>query len=167
MALEQTAFWKQQSYEKDASLRSRDQLLGQNYSALIGEQSTANDSQSALAKLSDKILDIGRPLKLNVVTQPLMEPPGDGPIEVRYFIVLTNKTVNPAFMNVSCDQDITAGEGAVVGTTQTLMGIGPVVGKRRFNLSITSPPWGPLSPVLLDVHYSGTEPNCGVEGVAQ
>jgi hypothetical protein len=160
-------FWKNQAYEKDTSLRSRDQLLAQNYTALIGQQSSANDSQSALAKLSDKILDIGKPQALRVVIQALMEPIGDGPVKVRYFIVLTNKTVTPAIVNVSCDQDITAGEGAVVGTTVMSAGMGPVIGNRRFNFSIASPAWSPQSPILVDVHYTGAQPNCGIEGVAQ
>jgi hypothetical protein len=166
-AVSERDFWRQQAYRKDDALRSRDQLLAQNYTALIGEQGTANKAQDSLAQLSGKILDIDKPAPLRVITQSLAEPSGDGSIKVRYFIVLTNKTVNPAIMNVVCDQDISAGEGAVVGAKQEMMGIGPVVAKRRFNLSITSPPWSPLSPILLDVHYSGPEPNCGIEGVAE
>jgi hypothetical protein len=161
------AFWKDQSYAKDEELRVRDDLLEKNYTALIGEQKTANESQSSLARLSGKILDIGKPVSLSVVTQALMEPPGDGPIKVRYFISLTNKPVNPAIMSVSCDQDIVAGEGAVVGAEQEMMGIGPIISKRRFTVSVGSPPWTPVSPILIDVHYTGARPDCGVEGVAQ
>ena len=167
VAVSESNFWKQQSFQKDDALRSRDQLLAQNYAALIGEQGTANKAQDSLTRLSGKILEMGKPEPLRVVTQALMEPGGDGPVKVRYFIVLTNKTVNPAIMNVECDQDITAGEGAVVGATQMMAGIGPVVSGRRFSLSITSPPWSPLSPILLDVHYKGVQPNCGIQGVAQ
>jgi hypothetical protein len=156
-------FWKQQSYQKDDAIHTRDQLLSKNYAALIGEQTTANNTQSSFSRLSEKILEVGKPQPLRVITQALMEPAGDGPLKVQYFIVLINKSVNPAIMEISCDQDITSGGGAVVGARQALMGTGPVIAKRRFDLSLTSPPWTPLSPVLLDVHYTGSQPSCGVE----
>jgi hypothetical protein len=50
-------FWKDQSYAKDAALHSRDELLAKNYSALIGEQTTANQTQQSIAQLSKKIID--------------------------------------------------------------------------------------------------------------
>jgi hypothetical protein len=57
-AIEEKNFWKEQSYEKDAELRTRDSLLAQNYTSLIGEQATANKSQGSLAQLSSKIADL-------------------------------------------------------------------------------------------------------------
>jgi len=51
-------FWKDQSYAKDEALRSRDQLLAQNYAALIGQQTTSNKSQQSLAQLSNKIVEL-------------------------------------------------------------------------------------------------------------
>ena len=43
----ETAFWKGQSYDKDASLRSRNQLLTQNFGVL-------GQTQSSLAELSNR-----------------------------------------------------------------------------------------------------------------
>jgi hypothetical protein len=57
-AIDEREFWKAQSYLKDEALRSRDQLLAQNYGALIGQQSTSNLSQASLSKLSTKIAEM-------------------------------------------------------------------------------------------------------------
>lgn len=51
-------FWKAQSYDKDSALRQRDSLLASNYTALIGEQATANKSQGSLADLSKKVAEL-------------------------------------------------------------------------------------------------------------
>lgn len=53
-------FWKNQSYEKDVSLRQVNSLLAQNYGALIGEQTTANQTQQSIASLSSKILAVNQ-----------------------------------------------------------------------------------------------------------
>jgi len=52
-------FWKDQSYQKDASLRARDELLGRNYSVLA-------DTQSSLATLSNRLLDVAKPAPLKI-----------------------------------------------------------------------------------------------------
>jgi hypothetical protein len=53
-------FWKAQNYDKDSALRQNQNLLSQNYGALIGEQTTANKSQQSLADLSGKILALNQ-----------------------------------------------------------------------------------------------------------
>ena len=60
----EAGFWKQQSYEKDASLRSRDELLSKNFSVL-------SDTQTSLATLSNHMLDITKPEPWKVITMPL------------------------------------------------------------------------------------------------
>jgi hypothetical protein len=57
-AVSERNFWKDQSYRKDDALRSRDELLAQNYGALIGQQTTSNKSQQSLAQLSNKIVEL-------------------------------------------------------------------------------------------------------------
>lgn len=55
-------FWKDQSYSKDASLRTRDELLVKNYGVLA-------DTQSSMATLSNRLLDVAKPepLKIDVM----------------------------------------------------------------------------------------------------
>ncbi len=52
-------FWKNQSYEKDASLRTRDDLLTKNYGVLA-------ETQSSLATLSNRMLDVAKPAPLKI-----------------------------------------------------------------------------------------------------
>ena len=52
-------FWKEQSYAKDSSLRSLNELLGKNYGVL-------SDTQSSLAKLSNRLLDVAGPAPLKI-----------------------------------------------------------------------------------------------------
>jgi hypothetical protein len=82
-------FWKAQSYQNEASLHSRDQLLSQNYTALIGEQSTANGAQSSLAQLSKKILDIGA-VQWSVTTLPVDAPAPLRGEKVAVYVSLSN-----------------------------------------------------------------------------
>jgi len=51
-------FWKDQAYAKDAALNRTQELFAQNYTALVGEQTTANKAQQSLTQLSNKIVEL-------------------------------------------------------------------------------------------------------------
>jgi hypothetical protein len=148
-------FWKDQSYQKDVSLRSRDQLLAQNYAALIGQQDTANKAQDSLTKLSGKILDIGRPSNLKWDSLALESPEQvsiNPPILRSRWLLLTNKSVSPAEFTFGCSLPIDSSEIKVAGS------VGEVrvtrLDKDEWGAKVMSPAWSPDSPILVITNFS-------------
>jgi hypothetical protein len=107
-------FWKEQSYAKDAMLQSRDQLLAQNYTALIGEQTTANKSQTSLAQLSGKILNLDKPVKQKfTIGKNGWEPPTKQWSHIGQYIVMSNLPIR-ANISVKCDIPFTIIDASIV-----------------------------------------------------
>ena len=159
-AVMEANFWKEQSYGKDASLHSRDQLLEQNYTALIGEQATAGKAQNSLTKLSEKILEVSKPEKLKIFDHYL------GTVDAQYnpgihttyhgtFLVLTNQTVTPVRLLVTCGRDLEQAVGKVLGTGAEMVGGwgGRVTSSAKsYGVGILSPAWTPANPMVVTVY---------------
>jgi hypothetical protein len=156
LAVQGENFWKDQSYQKDASLRSRDQLLAQNYTALIGEQGTASKAQESLTELSGKILEIGKPLNLKWDSLALESPEKVSitpkPILRSRWLLLTNKPVNPAEFTFGCSMPIDSAEVKVVGSAGEVRVTR--LDKDEWGAKVTSPAWSPDSPVLVITNFS-------------
>jgi hypothetical protein len=147
-------FWQAQSYEKDNALRSRDQLLAQNYTALIGEQGTANKTQQSLAELSGKILEIGKPVAQKTTVLFLDSDDKQTPRIIRW-ILITNEPITPVNMDVQCNRLVDAAVLEAIGTAGQ-MGAGPVkLAPNLMRFSISSPAWIPNGPLLAIVKYEG------------
>lgn len=161
LAISEREFWKEQAYEKDGSLRSRDQLLAQNYSALIGEQGAANSAQSSLAQLSGKILDITKPEPLTIRTVTFaMENGGAGVTSTRSvyateIIGLTNKPVQPIDVVFHCSQDFTPvsvpsiAESFNDQQTITVGNVSQMIDSKSLRFQSSAPAWTPERPVGL------------------
>jgi hypothetical protein len=164
LAYQERDFWKDQSYQKDAALRSRDQLLAQNYTALIGEQGSANQTQISLTKLSDKILDIGKPEKQQTTFLlhgvNFAENKGKHYLEA---ILLTNKSISPVRVLVTCENGLASAQAHVQTQGGAMNAIHTArVDEKTFDLEISSPPWSPVTPLLIDLFYDADTPGrCG------
>jgi hypothetical protein len=144
----ESGFWREQSYAKDESLRSRDQLLSQNYTALIGEQSTANRTQDSLTQLSGKILDIGKPVPWKWQALVLGLSSGTSPMRDQ-FLLITNKAMIPVDVIFSCSQQITNAESRIVANPSMEQTVR--LDDTHWESKITSPAWTPESPIEIDI----------------
>jgi hypothetical protein len=145
-------FWKQQSYSKDDSLRKKDDLLGKNYGVLA-------ETQSSLATLSNRILDLAKErLKITDHYLGMMPSQSNTNIQAKYhgtFLVLTNKTITPIRLLVTCEGEIVQAGGMVLGTGAMMGGgwSGRVTGsKKQFGVGILSPAWTPVNPLLVTIY---------------
>jgi hypothetical protein len=107
-------FWKDQSYQKDGSLRARDELLTQNYGVLA-------ETQSSLAALSNKLVDVVKPepSRIDVQWTPLgQERDKDNAVISRTiaFIARTNKPIPEVRHKIKCPFPF---EFRAAGLTQT------------------------------------------------
>jgi hypothetical protein len=160
-------FWKIQTYDKDAALRSRDQLLAQNYTALIGEQTTANGSQQSLAQLSNKILDISKPepQEFSMRTDAVEYPPISQGQRVSEFVMTTNKPIT-ANIVFSCDHAIPYLSAHIAGGGPHFPNSVERIYDNSWGIHIPSPMVTPQSPLIIVV-VSGTAPGtlerCGYQ----
>jgi hypothetical protein len=153
-------FWKQQSYSKDDSLRKKDDLLGKNYGVLA-------ETQSSLATLSNRILDLAKePLKITDHFLGMMPSKSNPNIQAKYngtFLVLTNKTITPIRLLVTCESEIVQAAGEVLGTGTLMQGgwYGRVTSSnKQFGVGILSPAWTPVNPLLVTIYSN--ESNVGI-----
>ncbi len=110
----EVSFWKEQTYSKDGALHSRDQLLAQNYTALIGEQTTANKAQDSLTDLSQKILNIDKPVSQKfTIGQNGWNATTAAWKHYGQWIVMSNLPVH-ANVLLTCDQPFTIIDASIV-----------------------------------------------------
>lgn len=156
LAIQGDNFWRDQSYQKDGAIRSRDQLLAQNYTALIGQQGVSSQTQSSLADISRKLLDINKPVahKLTVLVWKEFDPKTENQ-EVQY-LLLTNTPVTPFRMQITCDSRIDELNGGVVGGPS--MGPGDTrVAPNSMIMEVDTPAWTPVTPFRVTLKYKATK----------
>jgi hypothetical protein len=100
-AVSEKDFWKDQSYQKDHDLRSRDDVIAKSSAALIGEQSTENQTQTVLAQLANKIIDINKPEHLHVAVHQMVINAVQSPV-LAVIVAETNKRVVGAKGTLTC-----------------------------------------------------------------
>ena len=146
-AVEQREFWKNQSYLKDASLRTQNELLGKNYGVLA-------QTQSSLATLSNRLLDISKPAPLKVTTFITNLPMANGLNQhVAAVILLVNRTISIRG-DLQCDLPFTVAEWRPMQPPHeqifTSSGISTQnLAPNRVHLIMQSPPWEPGVPILV------------------
>jgi hypothetical protein len=94
-AATESNFWKDQSYQKDASIRSQDQLLAQNYGVLA-------QTQTSLAELSNKLVDVVKPEPQRIDVQWALLSGGQGDKKTIAFIARTNKAIPEVRHKLTC-----------------------------------------------------------------
>ena len=140
----QREFWKGQSYAKDEAIRMRDGLLDQNFTTLSG-------TQSSLAQLSNKILDVTKP-EARVITPFLVIKNGN----LERYLLLVNKTITPVHMIAKCDKPIVSGVGSILGSKTTILGDswpGPR-SNGRYAVGSGGNVWGPTAPLIVTLNFN-------------
>lgn len=82
------------------------------------------------------------------------------------FIVLTNKTVNPVQVLVTCEKDIDLASVAVLGSSVVFSGgySGRISNSlKQYAASVTGPIWTPTAPILVTVYAKENPGRCSVE----
>jgi hypothetical protein len=152
-AVQEMDFWKQQTYDKDSALRQRDALLAQNYTALIGEQATANKTQDSLATLSTKILDISKPPKQKfTIGQNAFDSPAKPLKHFGQYVVTSNLPIR-ADIFLKCTPGLTIIDASIVSGgphfPNTINQFDPLT----WRISIPSPPITPETPLIITMGY--------------
>ena len=146
-------FWKNQSYEKDDALRTRDNLLAQNYSALAGEQNTANQTQASLAQLSSKILSIDKPPRQQFTyEQNAWEGPAKQWKHFGQHVVMNNLPVR-ANIFLKCDQPITVIDASIVSGGPHFPNSINQFDASSWRIDIPSPSITPQTPLIITIGY--------------
>jgi len=153
-AISEREFWKQQSYDKDHTIQQRDQLLGQNYTALVGEQTTSNQTQQSLTKLADKILAINKPVPQKFVIRREDDAPKFETYKHRgQFIVMTNLPAAARIM-VRCEQNIDTLDARIIEGGPRFPGAFGQVDPRTWIIRIPSPQITSQNPLIINVGYN-------------
>jgi hypothetical protein len=170
VAIQAQNFWKEQSYAKDATLRTRDDLLAKNYTALTNEQDSANKSQGALSRLSEKILEVSKERPQITTVLPIGRDDGkflqnaQGE-NVTQYLLTTNKDKNNTIVNIVCSQPqtkipkvfvLTQTGGATFASHQH-----PNPNIYRFSVGTA---WTPQTPMLVEFSFTNIDStfNCTI-----
>lgn len=146
-------FWKGQSYAKDETIRQRDGLLGQNYAALVGEQTTSNKTQQSLAQLSTKVLEVNKREKFDGghyfgAGDFLMI---DGRVKT-IIIGLTNVPIGSGQLAMQCSAEFE--KAGVKGAIPTAITTGPnLVMQDKHTIYLNIEAWSPTNPLIISVEH--------------
>ncbi len=151
-------FWKDQSYQKDSSLRAKDELLGKNTNALI-------QTQSSLAALSNRILDVAGPTprKLDVHRWKIPETytyANVGRVQFWSLVVTSNRAISPAKGTIKCDGDFRIVETTLLFHGSTLRAGYDTLSPKSVHVDFAYPPLSADNPLVFFVFTKeGTEIN--------
>lgn len=156
-AVSERDFWKQQSYAKDASLVTRDDLLAQNYTVLA-------QSQTALSTLSNRLLDITKPSSLKVTSfKSLLQRESDG-TAASALVFVVNRTVG-VHGEVACSSDFDVVEWEVMEPSHQHAALKSVIhavplAPNKVRLNGTLPMWEADSPLIMVITSKDANPDC-------
>jgi hypothetical protein len=160
-AIQERDFWKTQSYEKDESLRKREDLLGQNYGVLA-------NTQMSLAALSNKLLDNLRstPLKMNAfwVSWGLrLTKPGQADLHEGLIIAETSKSIASINLDLHCDNPFKFAGRAWLVSDLGFTSQSHQTGDNDARIVLSNGPWNPGTPLVVLVASSKEELKCEVK----
>jgi hypothetical protein len=154
-------YWKRQSDLKDDAIRTRDGLLDKNFTVL-------SETQSSLTKLSNNILDVTKPESLKIIPfyLGLIESSQNTSVApyAHSFLLLTNRTITPVTMVVTCNPGLVSAGGGILGAGSSLLGGGG--GRRAANqweFLISAPAWAPTNPMIVSVYSADKEITCSFD----
>ncbi len=157
-------FWKQQNYEKDAALRSRDQLLGQNFTALTETQKSASATQSSLAELSNKILDLNS--QKQRFTARRIDQFLEGVLVNKHYSLFLVMTNLPAYEDiiVKCEQSFQIIDAQIIEGGPRFPNIITRLSPDQWRVKIPSPQVTNVHPLIITAGYDVDSPGaCSVE----
>jgi hypothetical protein len=142
----QNGFWKEQSYAKDAALRSRDELLGKNFGVLA-------NTQLSLADLSNRLLDVTGPgpRKIDVMSWkiPITYTFANvGKVQFWTLVVITNKSIVPIRGTLSCNADFTVIAENVLTHATSLRADYDILSPRSVHIEFAYPPVSAEHPLM-------------------
>jgi len=139
-------FWKGQSYEKDASLRTRDELLAKNLNALT-------QTETSFAALSNRLLDVAGPTarKLDVQRWKIPETytyANVGRVQFWTLVILSNRVISPAKGTIKCDGDFHIIETTLLTHGSTLRAGYDTLSPRSVHVDFAYPPLSAENPLV-------------------
>jgi hypothetical protein len=133
-----------------------ERLNGQQQATFNGQQATFNNQQDIVNKCIVALGSAIKPERLKIQDWFVGTVIEKTNREAPYFgswIVLTNKTVTPIRLLVTCDGDIEGAGAEVLGTGgQESGGWGGKFSAKKYGIGITSPAWTPTNPLLVTVY---------------
>lgn len=116
------------------------------------QQGTINNCQTQALKLLAP-----DPMK---VTPIVLEPPTGSGIGVHNmkWLVLVNRTITPINLAVVCQRGFESGQASIAGSGTRIGGASKVT-DTQYQVNISSPAWGPQSPLIFEMSYYGSEDN--------
>jgi hypothetical protein len=128
-------------------------------SGVIDTLTTQNrDQQNSINLCQTQAIRRLQPVPDKTVAFPVKSLPGPN---AATYIMLTNKTVSPVTIEVTCDSPITDLQGGPINTTIMTYSPAYLVGKNAWSFTIATPPWAPDYPIVISFKYPGpNEPKC-------
>jgi len=151
-------FWKSQSYQKDAVIRSRDDLLGRNYVVLA-------QTQNSLANLSNRLLDVSSPPPRKIDAHRWRIPEtytyaNVGKVQFWTFVITSNKPITPTKGTISCDADFQLIETTLITHGNALSAGHDTLSPRSVHVEFLYPPLSAENPLVFFVFTKeGTQIN--------
>ena len=148
--LNERDFWKDQSYGKDASLRSRDELLTKNYGVLA-------QTQSSLATLSNRLLDVAKPAPLKIDVMRWEFPAtytyaNIGKVQFWVLVLIANKVISPTRGTITCDAPFGALTSTILTHGNTMRAGYEQTSPKTVHVEFMYPPWSAQNPLVFAVY---------------
>jgi len=150
-------FWQSQYYATSQTLQRRDELLAKNYTALTDEQTSAAKSQTSLAALSQKILDINKPEKqsygfhfMQWNTKLFTIPGFSGMSQI---VITSNQSIMANF-DLSCEQPFSVVDARVADGGPEFPESYLKVSPSSWQIRIPNPQVSPQYPVIVTLGYN-------------
>jgi hypothetical protein len=139
-------FWKQQSYQKDGTLREQGDLLTKNVNALT-------ETQKSYADLSNRLLDVAGPApsRLNVFRWkvPLTyDFTNTGKVQFWTLVIVSNKVISPVKGTISCAGDFQIIETTLMTKTSSLRAAYDTLSPKTVHVDFVYPPLSSENPLV-------------------
>lgn len=138
-------FWENQSYQKDASLRVRDELLAKNYGVL-------SETQSSLTELSNKLVDVVKPEPFKVEVMrwqlPVILNTQSNPTQIWVLILIGNKTIDDTRGTLTCDKPFTGVTSQILTHGNSLRADWDQKTPTSVHVEYLYPPWSKNNPLV-------------------
>jgi hypothetical protein len=116
----------------------------------VDQQNTINNCQTQALKLLSP-----EPFKIvPIVLNPANTSIGEQHVK---WLLLTNKTTTPVNLIVACNKRLTSISAEVIGGGAMLSGGNTKLSDNTYKINISSPAWGPNTPIVLELSYIGDQ----------
>lgn len=122
-------------------------------------QSQNRDQQTTINNCQTQALKLLTPEPFKIV--PLVLEPASGGIEKQNvkFLLLTNRTVTPVNLVVTCRRRLLSASLSPIGAGSIMLSGPARLTDTQFQLSLDSPAWGPETPIIVSLSYFGDSNN--------